>query len=97
MKRHALETLVCPFSQSKLSLVSFEETPLDLTAEQVERCRRLQINPVAAGHAVKEGILYSEESGRWFPIVNYTPILLDFPTDMHRQFKDGCFHQVRDG
>ena len=88
MKRHALETLVCPFTQSKLSLVSFEETRLELTAEQVERCRRLQINPLDAGNAVKEGILYSEESGKWFPIVNYTPILLDFPTDMHRHFKD---------
>jgi uncharacterized protein YbaR (Trm112 family)/SAM-dependent methyltransferase len=88
MKRYALQTLVCPFTQSELSLVSFEETPVTLTDQDIERCHRLEINPADAAIAVKEGILYSEQSGKWFPIVNYTPIMLDFPTDMHRDFKE---------
>jgi SAM-dependent methyltransferase/uncharacterized protein YbaR (Trm112 family) len=88
MKRYALKTFVCPFTQSELSLVSFEETPIELTGEDLERCHRLGIDPAEASSAVKEGVLYSEKSGKWFPIVNYTPIMLDFPTDMHREFKE---------
>jgi uncharacterized protein YbaR (Trm112 family)/ubiquinone/menaquinone biosynthesis C-methylase UbiE len=88
MKRYALQTLVCPFTHSQLSLVSFEETPVDLTAEDVERLRLLGINPADADSAVKEGVLYSERSGRWFPVINYTPVLLDFPTGMHRDFRE---------
>lgn len=88
MKRYALQTLVCPFTHSELSLISFEETPLNLTNQDIERCYRLGINLADASSAVKEGVLYSEQSGRWFPIVNYTPVMLDFPTDMHRDFKE---------
>lgn len=88
MKRYALETLVCPFTRTELSLVSFEETPLNLSAQDEERCRRLRIDPAAARAAVKEGVLYSEASRKWFPVTNYTPILLDFPTGMHAEFKE---------
>jgi uncharacterized protein YbaR (Trm112 family)/SAM-dependent methyltransferase len=88
MKRYALETLVCPFSHSELELVPFEETPVELTDDDLERCRRHGIDPAAARSAVKEGVLYSDASGRWYPVVNYTPILLDFPTDMHREFRE---------
>jgi uncharacterized protein YbaR (Trm112 family)/SAM-dependent methyltransferase len=88
MKRYALQTLVCPFSQSELSLVSFEETPVNLTDQDMERCHRLGISPEDAKAAVKEGVLYSEQSRKWFPVVNYTPIMLDFPTDLHLDFKE---------
>jgi uncharacterized protein YbaR (Trm112 family)/SAM-dependent methyltransferase len=88
MKRYALQTLVCPFTTSELSLVSFEETPLTLTGEDIERCHRLGIDPDDASSAVKEGVLYSEQSGKWFPITNYTPIMLDFPTGLHTEFKE---------
>jgi len=88
MKRYALKTLVCPFTHSELSVVSFEETPLTLTTQDIERCQRLGISPADASSAIKEGILYSEESRKWFPITNYTPVMLDFPTDMHREFQE---------
>jgi uncharacterized protein YbaR (Trm112 family)/SAM-dependent methyltransferase len=88
MKRYALHTLVCPFTGSDLSPVSFEETPVELSGEALARCRRLGIDPAEAASAVKEGVLYSEESGKWFPIVNYTPIMLDFPTPLHAEFKE---------
>lgn len=88
MKRYALKTLVCPFTRADLSLISFEETPINLTSQQIERCSRLGVDPAEAASAVKEGVLYSERGGKWFPIVNYTPIMLDFPTDMHRDFKE---------
>jgi uncharacterized protein YbaR (Trm112 family)/SAM-dependent methyltransferase len=88
MKRYALRTIVCPFTESQLSLVSFEETAIELSPEQRERLRELEIDPKEATSAVKEGVLYSKESGKWFPITNYTPIMLDFPTDLHREFKE---------
>ncbi len=88
MKRYALQTIVCPFTHSALSLISFEETPVNLTDQDIERCHRLGIDPTGADAAVKEGVLYNEQGGKWFPIVNYTPIMLDFPTDMHRNFKE---------
>lgn len=87
MKRYALQTLVCPFTRSELSLISFEETPIHLSEQDIQRCHRLMIDPAAAASAVKEGVLYSDESRKWYPITNYTPIMLDFPTDMHREFK----------
>lgn len=87
MKRYALHTLVCPFTQSTLSLTSFEESPISLSDGDLGRCRQLGIDTREASSAVKEGVLYSHESGRWFPIVNYTPIMLDFPTDMHDDFQ----------
>ena len=88
MKRYALRTLVCPFAESELSLVSFEETRVDLGPQEIDRCHRLDIDPAEADSAVKEGVLYSDQSGKWYPIVNYTPIMLDFPTDLHREFKE---------
>jgi uncharacterized protein YbaR (Trm112 family)/SAM-dependent methyltransferase len=88
MKRYALRTLVCPFTRSPLSLVSFEETPLSLSGRDAERLRRLGLDPEEAGSAVKEGVLYSERGGRWFPVVNYTPVMLDFPTGLHREFEE---------
>jgi len=88
MKRYALQTLVCPFTRSELSLISFEETPIHLSEQDIQHCHRLLIDPAAAGSAVKEGVLYSDESRKWYPITNYTPIMLDFPTDMHREFKE---------
>ena len=88
MKRYALRTLVCPFAETELALVSFEETPIELTSQQIAACHRLEIDPAEAGAAVKEGVLFSEQSGKWYPIVNYTPIMLDFPTDLHREFKE---------
>ncbi len=88
MKRHALRTLVCPFTRSNLSLISFEETTVELTDDDIQRCHRLGIDPAEANAAVKEGVLYSHTSRKWFPIVNYVPIMLDFPTEIHRAFKE---------
>jgi SAM-dependent methyltransferase/uncharacterized protein YbaR (Trm112 family) len=88
MKRYALKTIVCPFTLSDLSLISFEETPVNLTNQDIDRCHRAGIDPTEANSAVKEGVLYSDKSRKWYPITNYTPIMLDFPTGMHTEFKE---------
>ena len=38
--------------------------------------------------AVEEGILYSEQGGYWYPIINFIPVLLDFPVDLHADFRE---------
>ena len=86
MKRYALRTLVCPFTGGGLSLVPFEETPVELTVEARERLIRHGVDPSEAGSAVKEGVLYGE-GGYWFPVTNYTPVMLDFPTGLHAEFR----------
>src|SRR6516162_9571656 len=37
---------------------------------------------------IKAGVLTCETSNTWFPIINGMPILLDFVTDIQRQFRD---------
>jgi uncharacterized protein YbaR (Trm112 family)/ubiquinone/menaquinone biosynthesis C-methylase UbiE len=88
MKRYALKTLVCPFTRADLSLESFEETPVNLTTQDIERCKRAGINPADANSAVKEGVLFCDASRKWYPITNYTPIMLDFATGMHSEFSE---------
>jgi uncharacterized protein YbaR (Trm112 family)/SAM-dependent methyltransferase len=88
MKRYMLRHLVCPFTHSELSLLSFEEIPVNLKPEDKERCKQLGIDPAEASSAIKEGVLVSETSRKWFPIVNYVPIMLDFPTDLHTGFAE---------
>jgi SAM-dependent methyltransferase len=87
MKRYALRTWVCPFTGSELSLIPFEETPVELTDEARARLVAHGVDPAEAASAVKEGVLHGG-GGYWFPVTNYTPVMLDFPTDMHREFAE---------
>jgi SAM-dependent methyltransferase/uncharacterized protein YbaR (Trm112 family) len=87
MKKYAVQTYVCPFSGEPLSLVSIQEQALDLSREQIATLERRGIDPGDASVAVKEGFLYSEKGGYWFPIINFIPIFLDFPVDLHSDFK----------
>src|SRR5688572_20645075 len=88
MKRHMLRHIVCPFSHSELLVISFEETPLNLQPKDIERCKQLEIDPSEVKVAIKEGVLISATSHKWFPIINYVPIMLDFPTDLHIGFEE---------
>src|SRR5258708_23932822 len=86
MKRYMLRHLACPFTHTNLAVNSFEETPINLQPKDLERCKQLGIDPSEANVAIKEGVLVSEASRKWFTIVNYVPIMLDFPTDLHAGF-----------
>jgi ubiquinone/menaquinone biosynthesis C-methylase UbiE/uncharacterized protein YbaR (Trm112 family) len=87
MKRSALDTFVCPLSKGRLSLIAFEEQPVELTPADHERCDELGINPADVTSAVKDGVLYCEESRTWYPIVNFVPLLLEWPTEIHHEFR----------
>ena len=88
MKLQALDTFVCPLSKSPLSLVTFEEKAVALSNDDRARCEYLDLDAGKISRAIKEGVLFSEESGTWYPIINHVPLLLDYPTRLHREFKD---------
>lgn len=96
MKPYALSTYRCPFSGEALTLVTIEEKQLDLSPEQLSLIAAHGIPRAEASVAVKEGFLYSERGGYWFPIVNFVPIFLDFPVDLHAAFKEkhGSRHPI---
>lgn len=72
MKVAFLERLVCPISGHSLKLIPFE-------SEVIKDGD--QIIPV-----VKEGILVSIDTGVWYPISNYIPVMLVFTTPLHFEF-----------
>src|SRR5262245_9353465 len=87
MKLHALNTLVCPLSKSPLSLIAFEQGKNELTRDHLERCEQLRIKPDDVAATVKEGVLVCEANKTWYPIVNFVPLLIDYPTEIHHDFK----------
>ena len=85
MKRYALHTLRCPLTGHALAVDAFRERQIDLSAKDVDRCRRFGIDPDEARNVIEEGVLISD-SGIWYPIVNFVPVLLDFATPVHADF-----------
>lgn len=88
MKKYALSSYICPFSGKPLCLICIEERRLDLGSSEAALLERRGVNVAEASVAVKEGILYSEIGGYWFPIINFTPIFLDFPLPLHEDFRN---------
>ena len=87
MKLYALNTLVCPLSKTPLSLISLEQGKNELSNSDLERCEQLRIKPGDLTTTVKEGVLVCEANKTWYPIVNYVPLLIDYPTEIHHDFK----------
>ena len=88
MKLHALGSFVCPISHATLSLLPFETRNVALSCADEARCKRLGIESAAVATAVKEGVLYCDESRTWYPIINYVPVLLDYPTELQSGFRE---------
>jgi uncharacterized protein YbaR (Trm112 family)/SAM-dependent methyltransferase len=88
MRLSALDRFVCPLSRAPFQLISFEEEETVLSAEETARARRLGLDPGKLARNVKEGVLYCETSRKWYPIINYIPLLLDYGTELHRAFRD---------
>jgi SAM-dependent methyltransferase/uncharacterized protein YbaR (Trm112 family) len=88
MKRYCLSDLICPLSGEPLQLIAIKEKQLDLGASDKALLARHGIAEQDAKSAVEEGILYSEQGRYWYPIVNFIPVLLDFPVDLHADFRE---------
>jgi len=88
MKRYCLADFICPLSGEPLQLIAIKEKPLDLSSSDKALLEQHGIAEQDAMSAVEEGILYSEQGGYWYPIVNFIPVLLDFPVDLHADFRE---------
>lgn len=86
MKLNALRTYVCPLSKGPLSLHSFEEHKIELSSSDVTRAAALRIAPSDVARVVKTGVLSCEKSRKWYPIINYVPLFIDYPTEIHLDF-----------
>ena len=88
MNRNALHTFVCPLSKGPLSLLAFEEHDVELTPAHLMRASRLGIAPSELSQVIKTGVLCCDRSRKWYPIINYVPVLIDYGTEIHRDFVD---------
>jgi SAM-dependent methyltransferase/uncharacterized protein YbaR (Trm112 family) len=86
MKLNALRTYVCPLSKGLLSLHSFEEHEIELGPSDLVRAAALRIAPGDLARVVKTGVLSCDKSRKWYPIVNYVPLFIDYPTEIHQDF-----------
>ena len=86
MKLNALRTYVCPLSKGPLSLHSFEEHELELSSCDLARAAALRIELRDLARVVKTGVLCCDKSSTWYPIINYVPLFIDYPTELHRDF-----------
>jgi SAM-dependent methyltransferase len=86
MKLNALRTYVCPLSKGQLSLHSFEEHEIELSPPDIARAASLGIAPGDLTRVVKTGVLSCDKSRKWYPIINYVPLFIDYPTEIHQDF-----------
>ena len=86
MNLNALHTFVCPLSKGPLSLSAFEEHEIELTPADLLRASQLGVIRSELSHVVKTGVLYCKQSRKWYPIINYVPLLIDYGTELHRDF-----------
>jgi SAM-dependent methyltransferase/uncharacterized protein YbaR (Trm112 family) len=97
VKRYCLSDLICPISGQQLQLAAIKEKKLSLSQADKRALSDHGIPLEDATAAIEEGILYSEAGGYWYPVINYVPILLDFPVDLHKSFRQahaGSFHII---
>jgi len=88
MKIRLLEALRCPCCKSDLRLSPIESHKVDLSPEASGRATAEQIDRCLLEEIVETGVLECASGCSWYPIVNYVPVLLDFPLPLHTQFSD---------
>jgi SAM-dependent methyltransferase/uncharacterized protein YbaR (Trm112 family) len=86
MNLNALRTYVCPLSKGHLSLLAFEEGEIELTPNDLHRAKHLGIVPQELARTIKTGVLYCDVSRKWYPIINYVPLFIDYGTEIHHEF-----------
>ncbi|HZC81432.1 MAG TPA: class I SAM-dependent methyltransferase [Nitrospiraceae bacterium] len=87
-----LEFLRCPCCKSELRLSPIESHKVDLSPESSARATAERIDRYQLEDVVETGVLECASGCSWYPIVNYVPVLLDFPLPLHRQFSNKYRH-----
>jgi SAM-dependent methyltransferase/uncharacterized protein YbaR (Trm112 family) len=83
---NALRAYVCPLSKGPLTLQAFDEHEIELSPSDLARAASLRIAPSDLARIVKTGVLCCDKSGKWYPIINYVPLFIDYPTELHQDF-----------
>jgi SAM-dependent methyltransferase/uncharacterized protein YbaR (Trm112 family) len=92
MKIRLLESLRCPCCKHELRLSQIESHKVALSAEASARAAAERIDRSLLEEIVETGVLECASGCAWYPIVNYVPVLLDFPLPLHRQFSNRYRH-----
>ena len=88
MRLAALDHWVCPITGSPLSVEPFETKQFPLSGDHAARAQRMGLDQSRLRLDVKEGVLYGEPGGYWYPIINHVPVLMDHAITLHEDFKD---------
>ena len=92
MKIRLLESLRCPCCKSELRLSRIESHKVNLSPEASGRATAERIDRCLLEEVVETGVLECASGCSWYPIVNYVPVLLDFPLPLHTQFSNRYRH-----
>jgi ubiquinone/menaquinone biosynthesis C-methylase UbiE/uncharacterized protein YbaR (Trm112 family) len=88
MRLAALDHWICPIVGSRLSLEAFETKQFALSSDHMIRAQRMDLDQSKLQTDVKEGVLYGEPGGYWYPIINHVPVLMDHSIALHESFKN---------
>src|SRR5271165_265751 len=84
MKLELLDFLCCPVCGGDLKLNSFREE----RAQMVEGPGTEPGGACGCERVIREGVLACAQCRVWYPILEYVPVMLAFPTRVHRRFAE---------
>jgi SAM-dependent methyltransferase/uncharacterized protein YbaR (Trm112 family) len=80
----------CPLSGAPLQLRAFDQETTPLTGEQRGRIEELGLPVAEFERRVRMGVLVEPEARRFYPILNFVPVLLDFDNAVYDHFEERC-------
>jgi len=86
MKPRLLQLLVCPVDRTPLDLIEWESGPSEISAEEIQKARRLGIEPAELSREIVTGVLVNRRQKIVYPIYRGIPRLLVFETGVSREF-----------
>jgi uncharacterized protein YbaR (Trm112 family)/ubiquinone/menaquinone biosynthesis C-methylase UbiE len=83
LKNRLRDLLCCPVCGGDLNLNAFVEERVQMAQPESVQYRGLDHETV-----VKEGVLSCARCRVWYPVLEYIPVMLIFPTCVHRKFSE---------
>jgi SAM-dependent methyltransferase len=91
----AISDFACPTCKGGLQLTVFREEPRSVGSEERARAALLGVDPGSLARVIEEGLLTCSACATWYPVLNFVPVLLDYRTELHREFRER--HEARSG
>ena len=86
MKPRLLDLLACPIDRTRLELVEWEASYINISAEEIGRAKHLDLDPDLFSKEIVTGVLINRARKTFYPIYNGIPRMLVFPTGVVRKF-----------